>query len=574
MINEQIKKQFEKNLMINGQMAILYGSDDSDFNLLGYVNKISKDNNPLSRNGFEKLIHPQDLVERNSFLHSILDSTKENMSDSEYEISYRIRDVEGNYTDVKEIGELSWGDDSDSWSFNGIINFDNNKRDTDFEHVALISDFGFKGRDIIRREIDKVIDKAKGNFKKGFVLSIGLDRISYINDTFGSDCADEVINKSGRRLQQIVGDTGIVKRICGDVFGILFPNSSHEEMPAVAKHIINSFYNAPIITDKAQVRAGVSIGGRTIDDYKKDGLCFLGNSERAMAVAKKRGRGCFVQYSEDMLVDNKQPNILEIGDRFLRALHDGRVKLAFQPIMNSGTNDVSFHECLMRLVDEEGKVHVAGKFIPAIEQLGMARLVDQYCMNQAIAELMMFPELRLSVNVTNWTLTDGDWLKGVVQSLRDRPSVAERMIVEITESVAMDDIQHSIRVIRTLQNLGCRVALDDFGAGQTAFSQLNNLDVDIVKIDKSFVRNMKENENHLFIKTLQTLAHGIKLETVAEGAETLDEADILVNDGVNYIQGFAYGFPSLERIWLPKNHIYREGSIMGAVGEEGKIAIS
>ncbi len=560
MINEQIKKQFEKNLITNGQIAILHGSDDG-FDIFGYVDKISKNNNSLSKNAFEKLIHPQDLVERNSFLHSILDSTKENMSDLEYEISYRIRDVEGNYADVKENGELSWGKDSNHWSFNGVISFDNSKHDTDFEHIALVSDFGFKGRNILRHEIDKVIDAAKGDFKKGFILSVGLDRLSYINDTFGSDCADEVINKSGRRLQQIIGNTGTVKRICGDVFGVLFPNSNHEEMPEVAKHIINNFYDNPIITDKAQVRVGVSIGGRTIDDYRKDGACFLGNAERAMAAAKKRGRGCFVQYSEDMSVDNKLPNILEIGDRFLKGLHDGRVRLAFQPIMNSGTNDVSFHECLMRLVDEDGTVHVAGKFIPAIEQLGMARLVDQYCMNHAIAELIMFPELKLSVNVTNWTLTDGDWLKGVVQSLRDRPSVAKRMIVEITESVAMDDIQHSIRVIRTLQELGCRVALDDFGAGQTAFSQLNNLGVDIVKIDKSFVRNMKENENHLFIQTLQTLAQGIKLETVAEGAETLDEADILVNDGVTYIQGFAYGFPSLERIWLPKDHIYREGSI-------------
>jgi EAL domain-containing protein (putative c-di-GMP-specific phosphodiesterase class I) len=238
-------------------------------------------------------------------------------------------------------------------------------------------------------------------------------------------------------------------------------------------------------------------------------------------------------------------------------MQENRVKLAFQPVINSKQQKVSFHECLIRLIDEKGKLHSAGQFIPAIERLGLGPMVDQFALRMAIQELTMFPDLELSVNVSNLSLTHQDWLRGLVAALRDRPSVARRLIVEITESAIIDNLDRTTRVVRTLQDLGCRVALDDFGAGYTAFAQLRKLDVDIVKIDKSFIRNMDEDHNHLFVKTLQALADGINVETVGEGAETTADASKLTADGVTHIQGYIYGFPQVERVWLPKDHVYR-----------------
>jgi EAL domain-containing protein (putative c-di-GMP-specific phosphodiesterase class I) len=112
--------------------------------------------------------------------------------------------------------------------------------------------------------------------------------------------------------------------------------------------------------------------------------------------------------------------------------------------------------------------------------------------------------------------------------------------------------------VRTIQDLGARVALDDFGAGYTAFAQIKQLDVDLVKIDKQFIRNIGQSENHLFVKTLQSLADGVDIETVGEGVETMTDAKQLIRDGINHIQGYAFGFPSVERVWLPKDHIYRK----------------
>jgi len=294
----------------------------------------------------------------------------------------------------------------------------------------------------------------------------------------------------------------------------------------------------------------LSIGGVRFGDWNISPASVLSRAELALRDAKNRGRGCFVEYSEDLSREVQSfKETLGVGDNFLRGFKDGRVKIAFQGIVSSRTKGVTFHECLIRLIDENGDVHAAGQFINAVEKMGLSRLVDTFATREAIKELKNYPTISLSVNVSYHTFTDPEWLKIVTMELRDQQSVAERLIVEITESVVMSDIGQTTRVIRSLQDLGCRIALDDFGAGQTAFSQLKDLALDIVKIDKSFVREMDKEENKLFIRTLHSLASAMNLETVGEGAETLVEADMLAKDGIDHIQGYVYGMPTLDRPW-------------------------
>jgi len=151
-------------------------------------------------------------------------------------------------------------------------------------------------------------------------------------------------------------------------------------------------------------------------------------------------------------------------------------------------------------------------------------------------------------------LDEPTWLRSLLRQLEGAPEVAERLIVEITETVALKDMTRAISFVRTLQALGARVALDDFGTGHTSFKQIKELGVDIVKIDKGFVRRMgSTKDNRLFVQTLQKLAEGCEVETVGEGAETAHEAEMLQKDGVTYIQGYVYGFPSVERLWLEQS---------------------
>jgi hypothetical protein len=159
------------------------------------------------------------------------------------------------------------------------------------------------------------------------------------------------------------------------------------------------------------------------------------------------------------------------------------------------------------MIAEDGGIVSAAAFVPGIEQLGFIRLIDRFVLERAVSEVSQHPDCSLAFNISGLTATDHTWLRLLVSLLRDRPDVARQLIIEITETAALHDIAESARFVGTLRELGCRVALDDFGAGFTSFRYMQALDVDIVKIDGSFVRNLAESyDNQIFLRHLVGLA--------------------------------------------------------------------
>ncbi|MBI2233468.1 MAG: GGDEF domain-containing protein [Micavibrio aeruginosavorus] len=521
-------EHLSKTLSSNGLAAYIWDVDADIFEWRGDIGAIlgTEDGQPPATSiRFNGLINPQDVPQRLSALHDILKAEGASAGRG-FSTAYRIRRGNGQQIDVTESATLH--------------------KDPETGHAILCGS--------LRINDSAQFARAAGQE----AAAVGIDRLSMFNEGFGAKFTDEIIDLTGKRLRQMIGGGGTVARIDGDVFAMFFSNAPHAEMAAVAHHLLRSFYEVPLQTAKGPIGVGISIGGVLVNRHCKDPADMLTKAEMALQTAKERGRGRYISYNEAAGESANTRLILESGDVFLSALKDNRVRLAFQPVVNSKTNDVTFHESLIRLFDDHGKMHTAGDFIPAIEKLGLARLVDRYAMRLAIEELSMFPELSLSVNVSHLTLSDPDWLRGLVASLRDRPDIAARLIIEITESAVMNDVKKTIRTTRALRDLGCRVALDDFGAGYTAFSQLKDLDISLVKIDKSFIRNIGESENHLFVRALQALADGVDIETVGEGAETMSDAKLLASDGIHHIQGYVFGYPSVERVWLPKHHTQRK----------------
>ncbi|MGZ9096768.1 MAG: EAL domain-containing protein [Micavibrio sp.] len=559
----------------NGLIAYIWNLDQDRFEWQGDLQTllgIEDGKHPQNGAHFNKLINPQDVPQRLAVIHNAVRALPTDGGDAEtFLTSYRIRRTNGMQVDVQESGSLHTDPATGEKILCGFMRIvDQDQfvqslgRATAQPGAQRLSFTSFEGglahegrQDIIRK-IQEWGDSNNPSNAVGYLLAVGIDRVSMFNEAFGAQFTDELIEKTGKRLQQMMSDHGVMARIDGDVFALFFRDAPHSEMAAVAHYILNAFYESPLRTSKGPIGVGISMGGILVRQKTVDCADLLTKAEMAMQSAKDRGRGRFVSYNEVAGEGQATRMILQSGDAFMTALKDNRVKLAFQPVVHSQTSEVSFHESLIRFIDEQGKVHSAGEFIPAIEKLGLSRLVDRYALRLAIHELGMFSNLELSVNVSNLTLTDPDWLRGLVAALRDQPQMASRLIIEITESAAMYDMSKTVRIIKTLRDLGCRVALDDFGSGYTAFSQLKQLDIDMVKIDKTFIRNIEEKENHLFVKTLQALADGVEIETVGEGAETMSEARMLASDGVNHIQGYAFGFPSVERVWLPKDHLQRK----------------
>jgi EAL domain-containing protein (putative c-di-GMP-specific phosphodiesterase class I) len=185
-----------------------------------------------------------------------------------------------------------------------------------------------------------------------------------------------------------------------------------------------------------------------------------------------------------------------------------------------------------------------------VEDLGMIRPIDRLVLDLAIEEVTRYPEARLTFNVSGLTTADRSWLRAAVVKLRGKPDLARRLVVEITETAGLEDVDACSHFVSTLRDLGCQVALDDFGAGYTSFRHLKQLAVNMVKIDGAFIRNIDQNpDNLVFVRTLIDLARNFNLQTVAECIETPEETELLRKEGVDFLQGYAFGKPTLVAPW-------------------------
>jgi EAL domain-containing protein (putative c-di-GMP-specific phosphodiesterase class I) len=240
-----------------------------------------------------------------------------------------------------------------------------------------------------------------------------------------------------------------------------------------------------------------------------------------------------------------------LGETVRAALRQNRLLFAFQPVVCATSGQIDYFECLLRMRQENGGLLACGDFIAAVEQMGLIGLIDRYVLERAFDELAAHPEVRLGFNVSGRTACDRPWLRSLMALLRRRPELARRLVVEITETAALCDLEESARFVDTLRHAGCRVALDDFGAGHTSLRHLQVLAVDTIKIDGAFVRSLAAcRENRIILRHLLGLTRGFGLSTVAECVETAEEAALLRDEGVGYLQGYHFGRPTIERVWL------------------------
>jgi EAL domain-containing protein (putative c-di-GMP-specific phosphodiesterase class I) len=233
--------------------------------------------------------------------------------------------------------------------------------------------------------------------------------------------------------------------------------------------------------------------------------------------------------------------------------------MAFEPVVEASSRRASFYECLVRMGRNDGQTLLAPDIVPVAERLGLIRLVDHRVLELVVTELAASPGVRLSLNISPDTTMDPDWWASIESLMRAHPGVAERLIVEITETVAIQDIDEVRGFVTRLKNFGSRIAIDDFGAGYTSFRNLRKLGVDIVKIDGAFVQNIARSaDDRAFVQTLVDLARRLNIRTVAEWVQDEESAVMLRDWGCDYIQG------RLIRLALPSGRGFRAGMVLPA----------
>lgn len=236
----------------------------------------------------------------------------------------------------------------------------------------------------------------------------------------------------------------------------------------------------------------------------------------------------------------------DVPEMVRAALAANRAQLAFQPVVTAGdTGQIAFYEGLIRLLDEGGRILPANLFMSTVEDTGLGREIDCASIRLGIAMLETHPQLRLSINMSARSIGDGLWRRTLDAGLDRSLDVGERLILEMSEGSAMLLPEVVVRFMAELQPRGVSFALDDFGAGLTAFRYLRDFFFDLVKIDRHFIRNIDTSpDNQVLSEALITVAHQFEMFTVAEGVETAAEAALLKRLGVDCLQGYLFGVPT------------------------------
>ena len=378
------------------------------------------------------------------------------------------------------------------------------------------------------------------------VLFIDLDRFKNVNDAYGHVAGDQFLITVARILQQLVGPQDILARLAGDEFIVICRYDLAYQALKLAEQIIT------------EISIPINLGGRLLSHSASIGLAYanprdtadslLENADLAMYEAKQKGRHCVINFDHGMRESAQQRTSMESELR--RAIANGELECYFQPIMELWTNRISGFEALVRWIHPQQGLLNPADFIPIAEETGLIVDLDAQILEQACKKItewnLVTPEklLTLSVNISARSLLDLALSDRVASAIKTHQVQASNLYLEITETALIDDIELATTCINKLESLGVRMAIDDFGTGYSSLRYLKNLQVGVLKIDRSFTDGLSvDHGDGVIVKAVIDMASALNMAVVAEGIETQHQLDVLKGLGCEYGQGYLFGRP-------------------------------
>lgn len=499
---------------------------------------------------FAKHIEPHRSIRIDAIINSSAADPGEGVP---YQIEYGVRlAASAQLTWIEETGRWFAGSDRKAAGAHGIMR-SINERHAREEQLLKLSErdplTGELNRTRLIAALAETIEEAQ-RFRTSFsFMMVAIDHLARVNDAFGFDVADEVIRELAVRLRSRLRGGDVLGRFSGNKLGLILKNCSVDQMKVAAERFLAAMRDEVVPTRSGPVSVTVSIGGINVPRYARTSDDVINRAQEALETAKERRAGSFMAWLPNVEREAQRKVNIRVTDEIVTALNDRRLVIAFEPVVRSDTREAAFYECLVRMRHDDGLL-LAPDIVPVAERLGLIRLVDHRVLELVLAELAASPAVQLSLNISPDTTTDPDWWSSIESCLRANPALAQRLIVEITETVAIRDIDDVRGFVTRLKNHGCRIAIDDFGAGYTSFRNLRKLGVDLVKIDGAFVQNVvRSSDDRAFVQTLIDLARRLELKTVAEWVQDAEAASLLREWGCDYIQGRFIGLASDERPW-------------------------
>lgn len=468
-------------------------------------------------------------------------------------VSYRVRRKSGDYIWLETLTKPI-RDDSGK-----VIQLQTTSRNitervqvqSQLEHEALHDALtGLPNRYFLMERLELAINRAQriSNYQFAVVV-LDLDRFKVVNDSLGHFVGDQLLIKVAKILQETLSNIDFIARLGGDEFVILLEDIN--DFQSVIHYIDNLFgqletpFNVVGRTVYLSTSAGIVFGSNTYTDASD----LLRNADLAMNRAKDQGKGQYEIFAIEMY--NEALHCLHLENDLFRAFDAEEFVLFYQPVYDIQTEEIAGFEALIRWQHPEEGLKSPGEFLAVAEEIELITALDYWGLRTACFQLAQwqslsedFAHLKMNVNLSGHDLKHSELLTEIDRSLSESGLRGECLILEITESMLLVDVEETIQLLETLKTRGIKISIDDFGTGYSSFSYLHRLPADSLKVDRSFVDQMQEGKKtHNIVKTILTLTNELELSAIAEGIETQQQLDQLRKLGYQFGQGYFFSRP-------------------------------
>jgi len=409
---------------------------------------------------------------------------------------------------------------------------------------------GLANRRRLENALDMTLSQVRNFMSVSALFYIDLDSFKVLNDAEGHEAGDTLLVQVANSLRRYFNINDILVRIGSDEFAVLVNNTDKETAIKLAEDLRNLFDGYDFEHHYHLSRP--SIGLKVIDaDNATTVGEVLSHSNQACYTAKTRGRNRVHLYSPDDREMHTLRHSVEWAPRIRAALKEGLFLLEFQPIYSLESEQVSHYECLIRMRGDGNVIFYPKEFIPVAEAMGLIHQIDFWVVAKVFELIVNMPEnLSFAINLSGNVFLDENLYKLVRDKLSQTKIDPNRIVFEITETYAISNFEQTRRMVSDLRSLGCRFALDDFGAGFNSYSYLKHFPVDILKIDGGFITDLDNDPvDQQLVKSMIDIAHSLGKKTVAEFVERRSTLELLKSYGVDMVQGFLVGKPNAK---IPK----------------------
>lgn len=404
---------------------------------------------------------------------------------------------------------------------------------------------GLCSRTEFERHLEDFFLKHAAPQPAGILLHVNINRFRTINERYGTRITNDLLEAIGQRLQTFLSDDCIVARFGSDEFGIFCPFPY--EQPTEATHwaqITRDIFHTTLPVDGHRIHVTASIGCCLIpfDTYRFETACHY--AELALNEARRLQSPDWISFNPVMQADVQHR--CEMEHDLQRALESNEFFLEFQPLICLKTNRVECVEALLRWQHPVRGVIAPNEFIPVAEDCNLIVPIGRWVLLEACAQASRLPEhIRIAVNISAVQFAHDDMYAAVIQTLFQTGLAAERLELELTESIFLDAVQRNLETMGKIRALGVKIIMDDFGIGFSSLNYLRSFPFDRIKIDRSFIRDMlNDPQAQSIVSAIMTLGHAMSMEVIAEGVETAAQLDMLRHTSCTTAQGFLMGRPA------------------------------